>query len=124
MKLYKSLEILIVDEKENESEYLVQKLYDNSIYQKWTHSKSIKNNKHSVIIQIIETVNEKRFNEIKEFVKLIKQSEEIINYFKMNELSIKIDYEYDEQCNMEFSPNELKKLGENGIILCISCWKK
>lgn len=31
-------------------------------------------------------------------------------------------YKYDEQCNMEFSPERMKRLGDNGITLCISCW--
>ncbi len=31
-------------------------------------------------------------------------------------------YEYDSQCNMEFDPIRLKRLGDNGIKLCISCW--
>ena len=31
-------------------------------------------------------------------------------------------YEYDQQCNMEFDPQRLKRLGDNGITLCISCW--
>lgn len=31
-------------------------------------------------------------------------------------------YEYDQQCNMEFEPESLKRLGDNGITLCISCW--
>lgn len=32
-------------------------------------------------------------------------------------------YEYDGQCNMEFHPDETKRLGENGIVLCITCWE-
>jgi hypothetical protein len=31
-------------------------------------------------------------------------------------------YAYDGQCNLEFTPKQLKKLGDNGIRLCISCW--
>jgi hypothetical protein len=33
-------------------------------------------------------------------------------------------YEYEGQCNMEFLPNDLSRLGKNGITLCISCWEK
>ena len=33
-------------------------------------------------------------------------------------------YEYDQQCNMEFDPLRMKRLGEMGITLCISCWQK
>ncbi|MEE3717617.1 hypothetical protein V2H45_12705 [Tumidithrix elongata RA019] len=31
-------------------------------------------------------------------------------------------YAYDGQCNLEFTPRQLKKLGDNEIRLCISCW--
>ncbi|HRG39423.1 MAG TPA: hypothetical protein PK289_12900 [Bacteroidia bacterium] len=33
-------------------------------------------------------------------------------------------YEYDQQCNMEFNPDHLKRLGTLGITLCVSCWQK
>ena len=32
-------------------------------------------------------------------------------------------YEYDQECNLEMSPEKMKKLGEQGISLCISCWQ-
>ena len=32
-------------------------------------------------------------------------------------------YEYDEQCNLEFHPDEMKQLADNGIVLCVSCWQ-
>lgn len=40
------------------------------------------------------------------------------------DISIWLLYEYSNQCNMEFSPNDLYKLGKEGITLCISCWEK
>jgi hypothetical protein len=33
-------------------------------------------------------------------------------------------YEYEKQCNMEFHPAEMKRLGEAGIPLAISCFEK
>lgn len=30
-------------------------------------------------------------------------------------------YEYNQQCGMEFHPQEMKRLGESGIVLCIDC---
>ena len=42
--------------------------------------------------------------------------EEIITFWYM--------YEFEQQCNMEFSPDLMKKMGEIGITLCISCWEK
>jgi hypothetical protein len=31
-------------------------------------------------------------------------------------------YEYNGQCNLELTPKQLKKLGDNEIRLCIICW--
>ncbi len=33
-------------------------------------------------------------------------------------------YEYDQQCGMEFHPQEMMRLGQNGIHLNIDCWQK
>ncbi|NEU07792.1 hypothetical protein GZH53_05665 [Flavihumibacter sp. R14] len=33
-------------------------------------------------------------------------------------------YEYEQQCNMEFWPDITRRIGELGIVLCISCWEK
>lgn len=38
-------------------------------------------------------------------------------------ISIWMLYEYDGQCNLEFSPRDMKSLGEKGISLCVSCWE-
>jgi len=38
------------------------------------------------------------------------------------DISLWFLYQYEDQCNMEFLPNDLKRLGNNGIGLCISCW--
>jgi hypothetical protein len=32
-------------------------------------------------------------------------------------------YEYDQQCNLEFTPEVMTRLGAVGISLCISCWQ-
>ena len=39
------------------------------------------------------------------------------------DITIWIYYEYDEQCNLEFHPDEMKQLADNGIVLCVSCWQ-
>jgi len=39
-----------------------------------------------------------------------------------DDITIWMIYEYDDQCNMEFNPQRLKRIGENGITLCISCY--
>ncbi len=33
-------------------------------------------------------------------------------------------YEFDQQCGMEFHPQEMTRLGQNGIHLNIDCWQK
>lgn|SRR5690606_2665143 len=33
-------------------------------------------------------------------------------------------YGYDMQCAMEFTPQEMKRLGENGITFCIDCFQR
>ncbi len=32
-------------------------------------------------------------------------------------------YEYDQECNLEISPEQMINLGSKGIVLCISCWQ-
>ncbi len=53
------------------------------------------------------------------------------NFTKLSEIGIEKNaisfwhlYEYDQQCSMEFNPQEMKRLGESGITLCIDCWQK
>lgn len=41
-----------------------------------------------------------------------------------SDISIWVEYEYDQQCNMEYLPATLLKLGQLGIKLCISCWQQ
>jgi len=43
---------------------------------------------------------------------------------RKEDITIWYYYEYDQQCNMEFSPKDLSKLSELGITFCISCWEK
>ncbi|MEX0596338.1 MAG: hypothetical protein WD512_07540 [Candidatus Paceibacterota bacterium] len=40
-----------------------------------------------------------------------------------NDISIWLIYGYINQCNMEFNPNTLERMGKNGITLCISCYE-
>ncbi len=42
---------------------------------------------------------------------------------KTENISIWMLYEYDGQCNLEFLPKDMKRLGEKGISLCVSCWE-
>jgi len=42
---------------------------------------------------------------------------------KSEEITFWYMYEYEQQCNMEFSPEIMKRLGDLGITLCVSCWE-
>ncbi|MCL1943925.1 MAG: hypothetical protein FWF54_10315 [Candidatus Azobacteroides sp.] len=41
-----------------------------------------------------------------------------------NDISVWMLYEYEGQCNMEFSSEDMYNLGKEGIVLCVSCWEK
>jgi hypothetical protein len=60
------------------------------------------------------------------FIDLIEKHEELLAHLGVNgeDITLWYLYEYEEQCNMEFEPNDLKRMGDNNIALCISCWKK
>jgi hypothetical protein len=54
---------------------------------------------------------EPKFNELKE-----------LGIDKSN-ITFWLLYEYDQQCGLEFHPQEMKRLGESGIVMCIDCWR-
>lgn len=64
------------------------------------------------------------FDFINEFLDLLEGK-----YAQLADLGIERDnvsiwryYQYDGQCNMEYDPERMKRLGDNGINLCITCW--
>lgn len=70
--------------------------------------------------------NSENFSEsINYFLNLIEKSINKLNTIGVHneDISIWYLYEYNEQCNMEFHPEDLKRMGSLGITLCISCWK-
>ncbi len=40
-----------------------------------------------------------------------------------NDITVWLLYEYDEQCNLELSAQDMRRLGEAGVTLCMSCWQ-
>ncbi len=32
-------------------------------------------------------------------------------------------YTYAQECSLEISPEQMKKMGDQGVTLCISCWQ-
>jgi hypothetical protein len=62
---------------------------------------------------------------IQYFVDLIELNiQELKNIgITVNDISVWFYKPYEGQCNMEFTPDEMKKLSKNNITLCISCWE-
>lgn len=74
----------------------------------------------------IEEQSPQFLNALNVFIDLISS-----NLPKLNDCGITADmitfwflYEYEQQCNMEFWPDVTRKIGDLGIVLCISCWEK
>lgn len=81
--------------------------------------------KYGWLYDIVFEEQKEHFDIIAKFLNSLEE-----NYGKLEELGIKnsdisiwITYEYNNQCNMEFDPKNLKRLGEKGIKLCISCYE-
>lgn len=89
--------------------------------------KDFKNNQdipNTWTCQIIVEQNDPFFDFINGFLNLLENKYDKLADIGINRIDISIWYlyEYDQQCNMEFDPIRLKRLGENEITLCISCW--
>jgi hypothetical protein len=76
-------------------------------------------------ISIIQDDSSGPVNYIDEFIGVLDGK-----YDSLSELGIQREdisvwryYEYDQECNMEISPREMKLLSSNEVVLCISCWK-
>ena len=75
-------------------------------------------------LEIEEGESDEYFDYINHFLDILegkyKQLESI--GISREHISIWFLYEYKDQCNMEFLPSEMKRLGDNRISLCVSCW--
>jgi hypothetical protein len=76
-------------------------------------------------ISIVQDNSSGPIHYIDEFISILNGK-----YDSLSELGIRREdisvwryYEYDQECNMEISPREMKLLSDNGIILCMSCWQ-
>lgn len=76
-------------------------------------------------LQLIQKEEDEYINFIDYFLSVLEGKYDRLKEIGItrNDISIWILYEYEGQCNMEFSPDEMKRLGEEGITLCISCWE-
>lgn len=74
--------------------------------------------------EVIDDKANEYFDFINVFLDLLETKYSDLEKLNINrsDISIWLLYEYDQQCNMEFDPQRLKRLGDNGITFCISCW--
>jgi hypothetical protein len=77
-------------------------------------------------LEIVQDCDSEYIDYVKNFLDILEDKYDQLEQIGISRDSIEIwiYYEYDQQCNMEFSPDDLKKIGNNGISLCISCWQK
>ena len=84
------------------------------------------NIKYGWELEKIEEEEDPYVNYIEYFLDLLEFNYEKLSLIgvEKSDISIWLLYEYDQQCNMEFLPQNTLRLGENGIVLCVSCWQK
>ncbi|MBI9056027.1 MAG: hypothetical protein JEY96_19555 [Bacteroidales bacterium] len=82
------------------------------------------NNYNAWEYEVIVDENDKYYDFINEFLDILEPKFKMLEEIgiKRSEITFCYLYEYDNQCNMEFSPKLTKRIGENQITLCISCW--
>lgn len=76
--------------------------------------------------EIEEKENDEYFDFINYFLDILEGKYIELKSIGINkeDISIWLLYEFDDQCNMEFVPKDLKRIGDNEISLCISSWNK
>jgi hypothetical protein len=85
--------------------------FHNNIPSSWTY-------------EVIDDKADEYFDFINVFLDLLETKYSDLEKLNIqrSDISIWLLYEYDQQCNVEFDPVRLKRLGDNGITFCISCW--
>jgi hypothetical protein len=76
-------------------------------------------------ISIVQGDHDGPMNFIDDFITMLNGKYDSLSELDIQRENISIwrYYEYNQECNMEISPREMKLLSENGIVLCISCWQ-
>jgi hypothetical protein len=109
-KLYYSLRI-----RTQESNYdLVSEILSIKPYnltEGWIHEIENSGNEYFDFINVFLDILEEKFDKLDK-----------IGVYK-KDITIWLIYEYNDQCNLEFQSKDLKRLGENEISLCLSCYE-
>ena len=77
-------------------------------------------------LEIVKDDNELGLNFIDYFLSIIEGKSSQLKNINItdDDISIWVLYEYQDQCNLEFTSTDLKKIGNAGVSLCISCWER
>lgn len=96
----------------NKISEILEKKSDDSEYNWWSY-------------KILETDSAPHSSYIDELLNILEGKYKILNQSGVDnsDIEVWILYEYDDEGKLEFSPTTMKRLGENGITLCISCWQ-
>ena len=76
----------------------------------WGYRLIVKDNVYTNFVDVFLGILEGKYDKLKEIG------------IEKEDISIWMIYEYNNQCNMEFSPSDMKKLGDSGITFCVSCY--
>jgi len=65
------------------------------------------------------------FDFVSEFMKLLKDNFVVLEKIGVtrSDISFWAIYEYENQFNVEFSPDDMKRMADEGIALCLSCYQ-
>ena len=76
-------------------------------------------------LEVVQKEDDPPFRFIDYFLSLLEGKYERLESIGISreDISIWVLYEYEGQCNMEYDPVSMKKIGENGIVVCICCWE-
>lgn len=53
----------------------------------------------------------------------IEKAKETLKLYPAGDMSLHMDIEFDNQCNLEFSTEELKELADLGVTFSLSCYQ-
>lgn len=110
MKYFFSLRIFATPEQANKITNILG-IEPNYPQVAWGHKLKIKDDEYTNFIEYYLNVLEGKYDKLQE-----------IGIYR-DDISVWMIYEYEEQCNMEFEPSDMKKLGDNGITFCVSCYE-
>ena len=106
-------------------EYFFRIETDKTNYLKINSILGYESKKESAFWEVVLKNNREVDAFVESFIQKVLNSKNLLSKMGVNipdDITFWCLYEYNNQCNLEFNSNILRKLGNNGIDLCISCW--